>query len=119
MTLKEMCEQTAVYTDRRDDSVTTEITDPVTGKVTERYDPDDDPGIWYEAMKCSINNAYREVARVLLMPDKRVETELDENGGINLMYMSPDVLQVKGDRVVIGVGIVVTAAVRAKDLQKV
>ena len=96
MTLKEMCEQAAVYTDRRDDFVTIKETDPVTGRVTEYYDPEDDPGIWFEAMKCSINNAYREVARALLMPDTRVETELDENGGINLMYQSPDVLQVKG-----------------------
>lgn len=95
MTLREMCEQAAVYTDRRDDFVTIRETDPETGKVTERYDPDDDPGIWYAAMKGSINNAYREVARTLLMPDTRVETELGENGMIELMYQSPDVLQVK------------------------
>lgn len=96
MNLIEMCEQVAVYTDRRDDFVTIKRDDLATGKVIEMYDPEDDPGIWYAAMKMSINNAYREVARMLTMPDTRVEAELGEGGVIDLMYQSPDVLQVKG-----------------------
>lgn len=80
----------AVYTDRRDDFVT--ITDD---KGKEIYDPNDDPGNWFAAMKQSINTAYREVARRLLMPDMRIETMLGENGTIDLMEMSPDVQTVK------------------------
>lgn len=79
-----------MYTDRRDDFVT--ITNDK-GKPV--YDPDDDPGIWFEAMKTSINTAYREVARRLLMPDMRTETELGEGGTIDLLYLSPGVQQVK------------------------
>ena len=93
MTLKQMCEQAAVYTDRADDFVT--IPDPVDPE-RQIYDPEDDPGIWYQAMKTSINAAYREVARTLLMPDTRVETELGEDGTIDLLYLSPAVLQFKG-----------------------
>lgn len=90
MTLREMCEQAAVYTDRRDDFVTITGAD---GKPV--YDPEDDPGIWYQAMKMSINTAYREAARRLMLPDMRAETELGENGTIDLLYMSPGVSQVK------------------------
>lgn len=78
----------AVYTDRRDDFVT--ITDD---KGKEIYDPQDDPGVWFEAMKASINNAYREVARKLLMPDMRTEFPLDRNCEIDLFGVQPDVMQ--------------------------
>lgn len=86
-----MCEAAAVYTDRRDDFVT--ITDD---KGKPMYDPNDDPGIWFQAMRMSINTAYREAARRLLLPDTRIETELGEGGTIDLNYLSPGVYQVKG-----------------------
>ena len=86
MTLKQMCEQAAVYTDRADDFVT--IPDPVDPE-RQIYDPEDDPGIWYQAMKTSINAAYREVARTLLMPDTRVETELGEDGSMTILPYAP------------------------------
>lgn len=79
----------AVYTDRRDDFVT--IIDKTTGK--EVYDPEDDPGVWFEAMKTSINNAYREVARKLMMPDEIVPFTTDQNNEIDLMGVQPDVYQ--------------------------
>lgn len=78
----------AVYTDRKDDFVT--ITDD---KGKEVYDPQDDPGVWFEAMKASINNAYREVTRKLLMPDVRTEFPLDCNCEIDLFGIQPDVMQ--------------------------
>lgn len=78
----------AVYTDRRDDFVT--ITDKDGNEV---YDPEDDPGVWFEAMKSSINNAYREVARKLLMPDVRKVFEADESSEIDLIGLEPEVLQ--------------------------
>ena len=89
MTLKEMCELTAVHTDRRDDFVVTTI------KGAEVYDPEDDPGLWFESMKSSINLAYREVARRLLMPDIRMTMELDKDGGVDLTMMRPDVITMK------------------------
>lgn len=79
----------AVYTDRRDDFVT--IIDEKTGK--EVYDPEDDPGIWFQAMKASINNAYREVARALLMPDTRREFYIGDDMELDLTCMQPDLLQ--------------------------
>ena len=92
MTLKKLCEMTAVYTDRRDDFVT--IADPDNpGKQI--YDPNDDPGIWFSAMKTSINTAYREAARRLLSPDIRVETVLGPDGTIDLMELTPGVQTVK------------------------
>jgi len=45
--------------------------------------------------------------------------QYDNGRPFKVYFDEYDVLQVKGDRVVIGVGIVVTAAVRAKDLKKV
>lgn len=90
MNLKRMCELAAAYTDRRDDFVT------ITGEDgKEVYDPNDDPGIWFEIMRRSINTAYAEAARRLLMPDMRIETELGENGTIDLLYLSPGVQTVK------------------------
>lgn len=80
----------AVYTDRRDDFVT--ITND---KGKEVYDPNDDPGIWFEAMKTSINTAYREVSRRLLMPDRRSVQALGEGGTIDLMTLLPGVQTVK------------------------
>lgn len=92
MNLRELCEKTAVYTDRRDDFVT--IPDPA-NPDKQIYDPDDDPGIWFDAMKTSINTAYREAARRLLSPDIQIELELAENGEIDLIYLSPGVQTVK------------------------
>ena len=89
MNLREMCDLVAVYTDRKDDFVTIEDN---TGK--EVFDPNDDPGIWFAAMKTSINNAYREVARKLMMPDMHQQVTLMQGGEIDLFQMSPDVLQV-------------------------
>ena len=89
MNLKELCEQVAVYTDRRDDFVT------ITKNGVEMYDPDDDPGVWFEAMKTSINTAYREAARRLLMPDIRAAVTLGEGGSIDLLGMAPGVQTVK------------------------
>lgn len=78
----------AVYTDRRDDFVT--ITDKDGNEV---YDPEDDPGVWFEAMKASINNAYREAARKLLMPDTIMPYILDRSMEIDLTGIQPDVYQ--------------------------
>lgn len=89
MTLKEMCIRVAVETDRADDFVTIINKD---GK--EVYDPDDDPGMWYKCMVLGINNAYREVARRLLLPDTREEVVLNDNGEIELMGLYPGVSQV-------------------------
>lgn len=89
MTLKELCEQAAVYTDRRDDFLT------ITRDGREMYDPEDDPGIWFESMKGSVNQAYREAARALLMPDRRVLTELGEGGSMDLLALSPGCQQVR------------------------
>lgn len=83
-----MCELVAAYTERRDDFVT--ITDK-DGK--EVYDPEDDPGRWFDAMKTSINNAYREVARKLLMPDTRRLFTVGLNGEIDLIGLQPDLYQ--------------------------
>ena len=88
MNLKELCELVAVYTDRKDDFVT--ITDKDGNEV---YDPEDDPGIWFEAMKASINNAYREAARKLLMPDTRRLFAVNMNGEIDLIGLQPEVYQ--------------------------
>ena len=89
MNLKEMCELVAVHTDRRDDFVTTTI------NGVEVYDPEDDAGVWFESMKSSINLAYREAARRLLMPDIRVAAELGEGGGVDLTAMKPGVITMK------------------------
>lgn len=83
-----MCELAAVYTERRDDFVT--ITDK-NGKQV--YDPEDDPGRWFEAMKASINNAYREAARKLLMPDARVRMQVGMEGEIDLFDLQPEAYQ--------------------------
>ena len=45
--------------------------------------------------------------------------QYDNGKPFKVYYDTYDVLQVKGDRVVIGIGIVVTAAVKAKHLKKV
>lgn len=90
MTLDEMCRQVAVYTDRADDFV--KITLP-NGK--QGYDPEDDPGMWFEAMKKSINTAYMEVARTILMPDRLEETALEEGGELDLADLDPAVLKFK------------------------
>ena len=91
MTLKEMCQRAAELTDRADDFVTT--VNPATQE--EWYDPNDDPGIWFNVMKQGINTAYREVARKLLMPDMRVEMELGEGGTLNLMSLEPGISKIK------------------------
>lgn len=91
MTLKKMCEMAATFTDRRDDFET--VTNPDTGE--EWYDPEDDAGIWFENMKMSINSAYQEAARRLLMPDIRTEMELGEGGTLDLDSLSPGITQVK------------------------
>lgn len=91
MTLKEMCQRAAELTDRADDFVT--VKNPDTGE--EWYDPNDDPGIWYNIMKQGINTAYREVARRMMMPDMRIETELGKGGRINLLELKPGVSKVK------------------------
>lgn len=88
MNLQQMCNLVAVYTDRSDDFVT--ITDEIGNEV---YDPQDDPGVWFEAMKASINNAYREVARKLLMPDVRQVIPVGVNGEIDLIALQPEVYQ--------------------------
>lgn len=80
----------AVYTDRKDDFVTIK-----NDKGKEVFDPEDDPGIWFEAMKTSINTAYREAARRLTVPDRRASCALGEGGTIDLISMSPGVQQVK------------------------
>lgn len=87
MTLKELCEQAAVYTDRRDDFLTNEAG---------IYDPEDDPGIWFASMRQSINTAYREVARALLMPDVRKVQTLTEGGKLDLLKLEPGCQTVKG-----------------------
>lgn len=89
MTLKEMCEQVAVFTDRRDDFVT------IVKDGAEVYDPDDDPGNWFASMRTSINTAYRHVARQLLMPDVRQLVVLGDGGSIDLLTMEPGVTTVK------------------------
>ncbi len=89
MTLDEMCRQVAVYTDRADDFVKTTI------NGEQVYDPDDDPGIWYAAMKGSINNAYREVARTILMPETFKVVTLGEGAEVDLLGLDPAVLKMK------------------------
>lgn len=95
MTLDEMCIMAARYSDRYDEF-------ELEGEMYE-----DDALHYFNVFRDAINEAYYEVCRTRCEPDVYVEAEVDEDGKIDLMALSPQVYAVKN---VLNVGR--TAAVR-------
>lgn len=88
MTLDEMCMMAARYSDRYDEF---EKTENEQGKMVYQ----DDALHYFNIFRDAINEAYFEVARTRCEPDTYVETTVDENGQINLEYLSPQPYSLK------------------------
>ena len=88
MTLDEMCMMAARYSDRYDEF---EKTKNEQGKMVYQ----DDALHYFNIFRDAINEAYFEVARTRCEPDTYVETTVDENGQINLEYLSPQPYSLK------------------------
>lgn len=88
MTLDEMCMMAARYSDRYDEFEKTE-------NEQRKMVYQDDALHYFNIFRDAINEAYFEVARTRCEPDTYVETTVDENGQINLEYLSPQPYSLK------------------------
>lgn len=83
MTLNEMCMVAARESDRYDEF-------ELTGDMYE-----DDALHYFNVFRDAINEAYFEVARTRFEPDIYVEVQVDEDGKIDLLELSPQVYSVR------------------------
>lgn len=82
MTLKEMCEMAARYSDRYDEF---EKTENSAGKLV--YE--DDALHYFNVFRDAINEAYFEVSRMRMLPDTYAETVVPADRQIDLSYAYP------------------------------
>ncbi len=89
MNLGGMCRMAARYSDRYDEYVKVEGADGEQVFEGEALH-------WFEVFRDAVNEAYFEVSRGRLTPQRRLEIEADENGVIDLCQLQPEVCSVCG-----------------------
>jgi hypothetical protein len=89
MTLEEMCQMAARYSDRYDEFEKT------LNEETGKMEYQEDALHYFNIFRDAINEAYHEAARTRCEPDVYTEVEVNDDGQINLQYLFPQPYSVK------------------------